>query len=516
MMLVHTLFVVLLASVVVAVDNGLGLTPQMGWNSWNHFHCSINETLIKSTAYAIANSPLKAAGYIYVNMDDCWAKSRDKDGNIQPDPVAFPSGVKAVADYVHSLGLKFGLYSDAGNATCDQRPGSLGYEKNDANTYASWGVDYLKYDNCNSGPDTPMVRYPVMRDALNATGRPIFFSMCEWGVDNPATWAPEVGNSWRTTPDISDVWSSMLSNLDSNSKWYKQAGPGGWNDPDMLEVGNGGMTYTEYVSHFSLWAISKAPLIIGCDVTDLSAETLAILTNEEVIAVNQDSLGVQAAKVASFPYMGNFSDLTPVAASTCEGRPDQQWYYNATDKTIRNLASPDMCVDIPYCSTQQEVQLDLYSCHVGRPNEDCNGQNQQWDLNADGTITSALDGMCIDLYNFTGPIVQTWTCNGQTNQKWSYDSSAHTFSADNLCLSLGGSLEVYAGPLADGSVAVVLFNRANTNAPITALWDQIGLNSGTKALVRDLWLHMDVGVYAGNFTANVESHGVVMVKITPQ
>jgi len=281
----------------LALNNGLGRTPPLGWNSWNHFHCSINEELIKQTADAIVSSGFKDVGYSYVNLDDCWQLTRDSEGMIHEDAKAFPSGIKALADYIHSKGLKFGLYSDAGYKTCAGRPGSLGYEKNDARTYAMWTVDYLKYDNCNTDDSKPEVRYPVMRDALNATGRPIFYSMCEWGVDNPASWAPEVGNSWRTTGDISDNWKSMLSNLDHNGD-AKYAGPGGFNDPDMLEVGNGGMTNAEYISHFSLWALVKSPLLIGCDVTKMSNETLNILTNREVISLNQDPLGIQGKRVA--------------------------------------------------------------------------------------------------------------------------------------------------------------------------------------------------------------------------
>lgn len=513
MMLGLCVCIVWFSTLVISLDNGLALTPQMGWNSWNHFHCNINETLIRSTAYAIANSPLKAAGYQFVNMDDCWAWARNSSGFISPEPATFPSGIEELANYVHSLGLKFGLYSDAGTSTCAGRPGSLGYEKNDAASYASWGVDYLKYDNCNSGSATPMVRYPVMRDALNATGHLIFFSMCEWGVDNPATWAPAVGNSWRTTGDISDSWSSMLNNLDINTQWAKQAGPGGWNDPDMLEVGNGGMTTTEYVSHFSLWAISKAPLLIGCDVTNMSPETLAILTNAEVIAVNQDSLGAQAAKVASYPASStNFSNLTPVTASSCNGSPNQQWTINNPDKTIRHIAS-GLCLDIPACDTDSGAQLELYTCHVGDPNEECNSQNQQWII--DGTtITTVLDGQCIDLYDFTGPVVQVYDCNGGTNQQWTYSTTTQTLQADNVCMGVEAQeLEVYAGPLADNSIAVVLFNRDSAPHPITATWTDIGLDEGTKASVRDLWLHENLGVYVGNFTATVESHGVVMVRI---
>jgi len=185
------------------------------------------------------------------------------------------------------------LYSDAGNYTCQHRPGSLGYETIDASTYAAWGVDYLKYDNCYDDSISPTVRYPVMRDALNATGRPIFYSLCEWGEDSPWDWAEGIGNSWRTTGDISDNWDSMLSNWDHNGPYWAAA-PGGWNDPDMLEVGNGGMTTTEYISHFSLWCIGKAPLIIGCDVLTMHFATAMILMNAEAIAINQDPLGRQA------------------------------------------------------------------------------------------------------------------------------------------------------------------------------------------------------------------------------
>lgn len=277
------------------LDNGLGRTPQMGWNSWNHFHCNINQTVLKETADAFVSSGLARFGYQYVNVDDCWAKSRDKNNAIQPDPDAFPD-FKGLVDYVHSKGLKFGLYSDAGTKTCAGRPGSLDYEENDAKTYAAWEVDYLKYDNCNSGKEDLKERYEKMRDALNKTGRAIFYSMCEWGVEDPATWAGAVGNSWRTTGDISDSWGSMISKADANDQWAKYAGAGGWNDPDMLEVGNGGMTMTEYETHFSLWCLMKAPLLIGCDVRNLSSDTLRILTNHELIAINQDKLGVQGNK----------------------------------------------------------------------------------------------------------------------------------------------------------------------------------------------------------------------------
>lgn len=281
------------------MDNGLGRTPQMGWNSWNHFACNIEEKLIRETADAMVSTGLAAAGYEYVNIDDCWAElNRDSNGNFVPKADTFPSGMKALADYVHNKGLKLGIYSDAGSQTCSKKmPGSLGHEEQDANTFASWGIDYLKYDNCNNEGISPKERYPVMTKALQNSGRPIFYSLCEWGQDDPATWANGVGNSWRTTGDISDNWDSMTSRADENEKWADYAKPGGWNDPDMLEVGNGGMTTDEYRSHFSIWALAKAPLLVGCDVRSMSKDTYEILSNREVIAVNQDRLGVQGKKV---------------------------------------------------------------------------------------------------------------------------------------------------------------------------------------------------------------------------
>ncbi|XP_010252090.1 PREDICTED: alpha-galactosidase 3 isoform X2 [Nelumbo nucifera] len=280
------------------LNNGLAQTPQMGWNSWNFFACNINETVIKETADELISTGLAELGYVYVNIDDCWSSpSRSLQGSLVPDPETFPSGIKSLADYIHEKGLKLGIYSDAGVFTCQVRPGSLFHESADAELFASWGVDYLKYDNCYNLGIKPEKRYPPMRDALNATGHTIFYSLCEWGVDDPALWAGGVGNSWRTTDDINDSWASMTTIADLNDKWAAYAGPGGWNDPDMLEVGNGGMTYQEYRAHFSIWALMKAPLLIGCDVRNMTAETLEILSNKEVIAVNQDPLGVQGRKV---------------------------------------------------------------------------------------------------------------------------------------------------------------------------------------------------------------------------
>ncbi|MEU4496575.1 NPCBM/NEW2 domain-containing protein [Streptomyces sp. NPDC023998] len=286
-----------------AADNGLARTPQMGFNNWNSTHCraEFNEAMVKGVADTFVSQGLKDAGYTYVNIDDCWAlPNRDASGNLVPDPVRFPHGIKAVADYVHSKGLKFGLYSSAGTKTCDVQgfPGGLGHEQQDANLWASWGVDYLKYDNCNNTGADAKQRYKAMADALRATGRPILYSICEWGENQPWNWAAEYGNSWRTTGDISDSWSSMIGIAHQNQSLAPYAGPGAWNDPDMLEVGNGGMTDTEYRTHFSLWAQMAAPLLIGSDLRSASASTLAILKNTDVIAVDQDSLGKQGTVVA--------------------------------------------------------------------------------------------------------------------------------------------------------------------------------------------------------------------------
>ncbi|ONM05539.1 Alpha-galactosidase 2 [Zea mays] len=242
-----------------AFENGLGRTPQMGWNSWNHFGCGINENLIKQTADALVNTGLAKLGYEYVNIDDCWAES-DRDYQV--------NRIKT--------------------RTCSQKmPGSLDHEEQDVKTFSSWGIDYLKYDNCNDAGRSVMERYTKMSNAMKTYGKGIFFSLCEWGRQNPATWAGGMGNSWRTTDDIADNWGSMTSRADQNDRWASYAGPGGWNDPDMLEVGNGGMSEAEYRSHFSIWALAKAPLLIGCDVRAMSQQTMGILSNSEVIAVNQ-------------------------------------------------------------------------------------------------------------------------------------------------------------------------------------------------------------------------------------
>jgi alpha-galactosidase len=313
-MTLRTAFLLVLTAFIpaaaVAQNDSLALTPPMGWNSWNKFGCDVNEELIRQTADAMVSSGMKDAGYQYVVIDDCWQVGRDKDGNIISDPKHFPSGMKALADYVHSKGLKFGIYSDTGTKTCAGRPGSRGYEYQDARQYAAWGVDYLKFDWCNTGKQNAEASYSLMRDALNASGRPIVFSICEWGTSKPWLWAKGIGHLWRTTGDIKDRWEGkekwpdgsccsygVMDIVDLQDGLESFAGPGHWNDPDMLEVGNGGLNETENRSHFSLWAMLAAPLIAGNDLRSMTPAVRDILTNPEVIAVNQDPLGRQGRRV---------------------------------------------------------------------------------------------------------------------------------------------------------------------------------------------------------------------------
>lgn len=287
---------------------GLAMTPPMGWNSWNHFGCNIDEKLIRETADAMVSSGMKDAGYVYVNLDDCWHGERDEDGFIHPDPQRFPSGMKSLADYVHAKGLKIGIYSDAGSKTCAGRPGSQGYEYQDALQYARWGIDYLKYDWCNTGRRNPVEAYTTMRDALYAAGRPVVFSICEWGDNKPWEWAGEIGHLWRTTGDITNCWDceighgdwsslGIMNILDKQAGLRVHAGPDRWNDPDMMEVGNL-PTVNENRAHFSMWAMLAAPLIVGTDIRSMPAPIREILTNRAVIAVNQDPLGIQG-----LPYL---------------------------------------------------------------------------------------------------------------------------------------------------------------------------------------------------------------------
>lgn len=289
---------------------GLAPTPPMGWNSWNTFQTNINEQLVKQMADVMVSSGMKDAGYIYLVLDDGWmAMERDTAGYLVPDPKKFPNGIEPVVEYVHSKGLKFGLYNCAGTKTCAGYPGTRGYEYQDARRYAQWKIDYLKFDWCNTEGQNAVESYTTMSKALRKAGRPIIFSLCEWGSNKPWQWAENVGQLWRTTGDIGNVfdgvkkmggWSSLgaMTILDSQDTLRRYAGPGHWNDPDMLEVGNG-LSPSENKAHFSMWCMLAAPLMAGNDLRNMSKQTQSVLTDKNVIAVDQDALGIQGFKYNS-------------------------------------------------------------------------------------------------------------------------------------------------------------------------------------------------------------------------
>lgn len=318
----------------INIGDLLALTPPMGWNSWNTFDVNISDSLIRQTADSMVSTGMKDVGYQYINIDDLWQLAdRDKNGKIRINMEKFPHGIKAVADYVHSRGLKIGIYSDAADLTCGGVAGSYGYEEQDAMDFAEWGIDLLKYDYCNAPPsrDTAIIRYARMANALKKTGRSIVFSICEWGEGGipphgqaggrkPYEWAASVGgNYWRTTLDIRNAWlldvynagsNSIMQIVDMNAPLADYAGPGHWNDPDMLVVGIDtskstvvsragarGCSIEEYRSHMSLWCLMAAPLLAGNDIRNMNADVKEILTNSEIIAVNQDTLGKQAKKI---------------------------------------------------------------------------------------------------------------------------------------------------------------------------------------------------------------------------
>ena len=306
------------ASSMAGAQSNLAPTPPMGWNSWNHFYQHVTDADVRAAADAMVANGMRDAGYVYVNIDDGWQGERQADGTIQSND-RFPD-MKALADYVHARGLKLGIYSSPGPKTCAKFEGSYGHEAQDARTYAAWGVDYLKYDMCSFGnmlskagngdqaaPAAFALQkdaYRKMHDALVATGRPIVFSLCQYGMANVWEWGPEVGgNLWRTTGDISDKYDRMSLIGFQQAGLSRYAHPGQWNDPDMLEIGNGGMSLDEYKTHMSLWAILAAPLLAGNDLSKVKTEDLAILENKDAIAIDQDSLGRQGDRASALgPY----------------------------------------------------------------------------------------------------------------------------------------------------------------------------------------------------------------------
>lgn len=348
--------------------NGLAKTPPMGWNSWNKFAGRIDDATVRGIADAMAKNGMKDAGYVYINIDDTWEGERDAQGNITTNK-KFPD-MKALADYVHKKGLKLGIYSSPGPNTCAGYEGSYGHEEQDARTFAAWGIDYLKYDWCGArtlytDEEMPAV-YQKMGEALLKTGRPIVYSLCQYGRHDVWKWGPDVGgNLWRTTGDIRDTWDSMTGIGFRQNELAQFARPGHWNDPDMLEIGNGGMTDIEYRTHMSLWAILAAPLLAGNDLRSMTPATIEILTNREVIAVNQDKLGKQGRQVWKSgeqeiwtrPLSGGATAVAIFNREATERSVSVKWadLGLANKKTVRDLwlhqdittAGPEYGVTVP-------------------------------------------------------------------------------------------------------------------------------------------------------------------------
>ncbi len=352
--------------------NGILLTgqlaprPPMGFNTWNTFQTKINEGMLREMVDVFVSSGMRDAGYQYFVLDDGWmAMERDQNGSLVADPVKFPHGMKAFADYVHAKGLKFGIYNCAGNRTCAGYPGTRGHEYEDARLYASWGVDFLKYDWCNTDSLNAPEAYKTMNAALRATGRPIVFSICEWGNHAPWLWAGGVGELYRTTGDIgasfiipktTGDWTpqTVISILDKQESIRQYNGPNHWNDPDMLEVGNG-MSYEEDKSHFSLWCMLAAPLAAGNDLRKMSVETRGILTNKEMIAVDQDSLGISAFKM-------NLPDSLEVWVKPLQNKELALCFLNRTASTKKiNLDWKNLTITDPRSGMDIHFDKQTYS-----------------------------------------------------------------------------------------------------------------------------------------------------------
>ncbi|SCF05073.1 alpha-galactosidase [Micromonospora matsumotoense] len=494
-----------------ALENGTARTPPMGWNSWNSFGCNINETLIRQTADALVSSGMRELGYQYVVVDDCWFNpNRDSAGNLQGDPTRFPSGMKALGDYIHARGLKFGIYQVPVDKTCAQyfnsypgATGSQGHEVQDARQFAAWGVDFLKYDWCspNGSIDQQVATFAKMRDALAATGRPIVYSINPNSIHaktGPQRNWGDVANMWRTTEDITNTWNSGQTNgypmgiqniIDVNVPLAPYAKPGAFTDPDMMEVGRGGMTDTEMRSHFAMWAIMASPLIAGNDVRSMNAATQTILKNANLVAINQDSLALQGAQVsfdgtrrvlakrlangdvavALFNQGGSTTTISTTAAAIGKSGSSftlvDAWTNASTTSTgtisasvpshgtvvyrvsgggtappttpppstasaLASVAS-GRCLDVPQSNTANGTQPVIW---------DCNGAaNQRWTAN--GQTLQSL-GKCLDApTNATaGTKVQIWDCNGATNQQWTFNTNGTISGVQSgLCLDVNNN-----------------------------------------------------------------------------
>jgi len=510
----------------IALDNGLARTPAMGYNSWYDVLCGrgISEEIMKYTADAMVSTGLRDAGYTYLNLDDCWAKGRHENGTVFADTNSFPSGtLKPLADYVHSRGMLFGTYSDRGTKTCAGRPGAQGFEEIDAQTYASWGVDYLKEDSCSASDDHNVAfqQYAKMRDALNATGRPILFSLCGWN-DWYAPVGASLGNSYRIGPDDTN-WPGILKNIDIMSGLEQYAGPGGWNDPCLLlsKSFEGELTVSELQSRaqFSMWAVLAAPLLISGSVLNMSQYVLDTYLNKDVIAVSQDPLGKQGLRIAG----GNLSTEDVVATvTTCSGRQEQQWTWDSPKKGYIQAVTGG-CLSVADC----DADIILWpECPTSGCCEDC--ANMVFEMSENGTIKSGQKGdYCVAVKDSQ---LELQLC-GSNHAVWRYDNKSrslrHQFAPDyDLCVGVSaGGTNVWGRHLANGSVAVVFLNVSPSPTDVVCdegCFGQIGVKKGEEWKVRDLWNSSAVlpNIVDATFTASMlpadGGHMMIVVSKTPE
>lgn len=518
-----------------ALNNGLARVPQQGYNSWYDVGMSPSEALVRETVQAMIDTGLVAAGYTYLNLDDGIVNvDRDANGDLVPDSKGFPNGWKPVADFIHASGMKFGIYTDRGTNTCGGRAGALGHEMQDAAFYAANGVDYVKEDSCNGSQDhqTAFSEYAAMRDALNATGRSIFFSLCGW----EAWYAPvchALGNSCRIGPDDSN-WAGVLVDIDAMASLGQYAGPGAFNDPCLL-LGrnmNGGVDVTDQQgrAQFSMWNTLAAPRLISSNVRNLSAFQLETYLNAEVLAVGSDVLARQGSRLVGGPLSGGGDGNVPATAQACAaGDATQAWDLNAPASGYIQNVGAGLCLNTDDCG----ADIILFDCLTSGGS--CCGPTcldvLKFTLNVDGTLTTpSQPGMCVATQGSGSQVALQPCAVGAPTQTWTHSAASKTLVAGTgLCLAAGAGggnvtrANVWGKPLADGSWAITFIN-ADPAAPATLVCDAAclaiaGWDAAQALAVRDLWAHADLPpTTAGvglNVTALAPAGGVAMFRLTP-
>eukprot|EP01062_Namystynia_karyoxenos_P066068 TRINITY_DN60086_c0_g1_i1.p1 TRINITY_DN60086_c0_g1~~TRINITY_DN60086_c0_g1_i1.p1 ORF type:complete len:561 (+),score=172.13 TRINITY_DN60086_c0_g1_i1:75-1685(+) len=517
------------------LDNGLALTPGMGFNTWNQLGCDFNETRVRAIADAMRSQGYVAAGYRYLVLDDCWMdRQRDAQGEWQMDLRRFPSGAAALVKYLNGRGVELGVYSSAGPKTCQGLPASLGSEHRDAATIARWGVSFLKYDNCGSEgitEDEQRQRHQTMRDALNATGKRIYFSLSEWNGHrgSPADWVRPTANSWRTGGDIAPHWDAVTYQLDSYAQFAPAnlSGPGGWGDPDMLEVGvyvHGEkpqfLTDEEARSHMALWCVLKAPLMMGGDPTLVASSARELLLNRHAIAINQDALGIPGRRVAAAPppAAAAADGGAAVVAADCTGAGAEPVRWQGTT-LVRggDCLTADPADRVP---STGNPSLRWAPCSPG-------SEQQQWS-NRTGMIAGS-GGLCVEIawaHSSAGSAVELNTCSGWASELWDAEAAGMRSRLNSSnCLGVGPapspspppqvSGEVWYAPLSGGAVAAVLLNRGDSAASVAVVFADVGLGDAAAVRVTDVWTQGSLGVHKGSFSAAAAPHGAAFVHLSP-